>query len=193
MLAGCSLHSQSAAAQDTNKFYTGSRAGWNVEGTFKGDRGSPICTGRSPIDRPFISITRGVTDPPPSDDVLSLMVSAYQKTSFTHGQRFLAAGTFHYRDVDGDHEITFGLKVVVIKAENGETLYAFATPTWGDANGDGETDAFGILLYLQISQKFILKVPNEQPVSIDLTGSAAAMDAVLGSCTKAYRRWHRPK
>jgi hypothetical protein len=122
------------------------------------------------------------------------MVTAFQKTSFSHGQRFPVTGTFKYRDVDGNHEITYGLKAIALKAGNGDTLYAFAVPTFGDGKPrleNGEPDNLGFMVYFGISQTFTLSVPNEQPVTIDLIGSGAVMRDILGKCTEAYKKANR--
>lgn len=197
LLAGGGLQSQPATARDDDSFYTGGRGGWRVEGTFRGDHGRPICTGRSSSGRSFISISRDALDPPtPEDDALSLMVSAYQKTSFSHGQKFPATGTFKYRDIDGDHEITYGLRAMALKVDNGDTLYGFAVPTFGDGKprgADGVADNLGFMIYFGLSMTFTLNVPDAAPVTIDLTGSGAAMKEILGSCPEAYERGHRRK
>jgi hypothetical protein len=187
MLAGGALSSQPAAARDSDKFYTGGRGGWTVEGTFRGDHGRPICTGRSPSGRPFISISRDALEPPtPADDALSLMVSAYQKTSFSHGQKFLVTGTFSFREENEDRSDTYQLNAVALKAGNGDTLYGFAVPTLG--TGDG---APMFLVDITRSFTFTLNVPDAAPVTIDLTGSNAAMHDIIFSCPRAYKKGRR--
>lgn len=187
LVAGGALSGQPAAARDGDSFYTRGRGVWRVEGTFRGDHGRPICTGRSSSSRSFISISRDALEPPtPEDDALSLMVSAYQKTSFTHGQKFLVTGTFNFREDGEDKSQTYQLKATAIKVGNGDTMYGFAVPTFGSATGSPM-----FLVDITRSFTFTLNVPDAEPVTIDLTGSNAAMNDIIFSCPRAYKKGRR--
>jgi hypothetical protein len=176
-----------STASASDAFYSGGRGGWRVEGNFRSDHGRPVCTGRSPSGRPFISISRQSLEPPaPEDDVLSLMVTAFQKTSFNHGQKFLVTGTFNFREDGEDKSQTYQLKATVLKAGNGDTLYSFAVPTFGSATGSPM-----FLVDITRSFTFTLNVLGAEPVIIDLTGSNVAMNDIMFSCPRAYKRRHR--
>jgi hypothetical protein len=175
-----------SAASASDAFYAGGRGGWRVEGTFRGDHGRPVCTGRSSTNRPFISISREAVDPPtPEDDVLSLMVTAFQKTSYNHGQKFLVTGTFNFREDGEDKSQTYQLKAMALKAGNGDTLYSFAVPTFGSPAGSPM-----FLVDITRSFTFTLNVPDAEPVTIDLTGSNAAMNEIMFSCPRTFKRRH---